>query len=894
MPKPFITCRPRTLTPEQLELARRRALEINPENAFEHHAIVRTPVGRRGGPRRLAVVVGNKWPSSGVRLSVQFLDAPPADLRARILLHMNAWNKTANILFTETQGTGQVRIARLDSPPDLAGYWSYVGTEILAIDDDQPTLNLEGFTMKTSDAEFRRVVRHEAGHTLGFDHEHMRKALVQRIDRKKAIAFYDRDQGWTPEETREQVLTPLAEKSLMGTSEADPTSIMCYHVPAEITKDGKPIPGGKDINTKDFAFAATIYPRTAKAPDAQAPAPKAPEVPRSEARPMGFVSPAQAADAFQLVVMDDFDGKTARPRASGETARFARLFATYGGARVTTPMRLRARPGEEPTRFGHIIRQHERIKEYTNRIGGSLPSDEEMIAFGADLFMTLFQGEVRDLYNEARARQRSGKLDLIFTSMIPWIAEKPWEFAYDPMRQTFLATEEVHFVRNVLTAVPADDISPKPGPLRILVVSAQPVAFDRLSVEQETEVIRRGFEPLIEAGVAQVEVLPRITPGALHARLSTGEFQVVHFIGHAGFDEAAGEGFLLFESTRGGEARVSERSAREILCQRGVQLVFLNACQTATGGRSEFNKGVAQALVSRGLPALVANQYSVLDSSATSFAQHFYWSLAQGLSLGQSAREARIAVNYSLQGDAIDWAVPVVYARDPCLRLATPPVAFVPFPAGAGRRERRSATRGRAQRIAVWDIDSVFPKLEQTLEVMNAAQQSFAFELVALSPPLDVWNFEERAPDGGPYLSASRLAERVAGKPAELRVDVLVCLTRQWMRDEEWLNLGGWWPGDRTPPVVVFSYAGYEELLAEGPATDRGLINIMVTGLAGFWANLDTHRRGPKSCPLYFNEARDLEVRTQRQTLDPTCRRRLQQKIPNELPALEALLQALP
>ncbi len=144
---------------------------------------------------------------------------------------MNAWGESANVVFTETQGTGQVRIARLDSPVDMAGYWSYIGTEILEADDDEPTLNLEGFTTRTSDAEFRRVVRHEAGHTLGFDHEHMRSDIVKRIDRKKAIAFFDRTEGWTPEEVEEQVLTPLAKKSIMGTAESDPLSIMCYQLP---------------------------------------------------------------------------------------------------------------------------------------------------------------------------------------------------------------------------------------------------------------------------------------------------------------------------------------------------------------------------------------------------------------------------------------------------------------------------------------------------------------------------------------------------------------------------------------------------------------------------------------------------------------------------------------
>jgi hypothetical protein len=154
-----------------------------------------------------------------------------------------------------------VRIARLDSPPDLAGYWSWVGTEILEIPNDEPTMNLEGFTMRVSDAEFRRVVRHEAGHTLGFDHEHMRGALVKKIDRQKAFAFFDRTQGWTQKEVEAQVLTPLSQRSIMGTAEADPLSIMCYQIPGAITKDGKPIVGGKDINPTDFAFAASVYPK---------------------------------------------------------------------------------------------------------------------------------------------------------------------------------------------------------------------------------------------------------------------------------------------------------------------------------------------------------------------------------------------------------------------------------------------------------------------------------------------------------------------------------------------------------------------------------------------------------------------------------------------------------
>ena len=589
--------------------------------------------------------------------------------------------------------------------------------------------------------------------------------------------------------------------------------------------------------------------------------------------------------------MDEFRGDSElRPRSERRGPKFAQVFASYGGARVTSAMRLRADKGEPRTNFGDIINVHERIKAYTNREQGSLPSDEEMMRFGGKLFETLLQGDVRRLYDEARTRQQRRRLDLVLTSMIPWIAEKPWEFAYDSGRQTFLATEEIHFVRNVLTNVPADPILRSDGPLRILVASAQPVGFGRLSIEQEVEVIRRGFEALIEAGLVVVEVLARATPAQIHDRLSSGTWQVVHFIGHGAYDEAENEGFLVFEDDRGGKYRLGERAVREIFCKRGVSLVFLNACESGRGGRADFNKGVAQSLVAHGLPALVANQYSVLDSSATSFAQHFYSSIAQGMSLGQAAREARIAVNYSLQGEPIDWAIPVLYARDPGMALCAAPATGRTVSATVARASSRLAVADREARIAVWDIDDVFPALAGTLQAMNDAQVIFGFELVDMSLPLDVWDLEESP--GTPYLQAEKLADRLRNKTVELRVDVLACVTRHWMEDEATVNLYGWWPDKGDPPIVIFSVAGFEELAAQGRDTDRAIANAMVAGLAGFYGDFDSHRGGARNCPMWLNPSRNVGHLIGEQKFDAVCKRKLRRKLGRKLGALEALLKA--
>jgi hypothetical protein len=254
-----LTCTPKRLDPSLRIQAAQKAVQINPINHAPVQRLSSVIPGFVALPEHIAVVTTKYWGAQGVMLTVGFLDGPEAALRSRILQHMNAWSATANVVFVETLGQAQVRIARQDGLN--GGFWSFLGTDILSIEADQPTMNLEGFTMDTLESEFHRVVRHETGHTMGFPHEHMRQELVDKIDPAKAIEFFGRTQGWSPEEVRQQVLTPLEESSLLGTPTADPNSIMCYQIPGSITKDGQPIVGGLDIDPSDFTFAQSIYPK---------------------------------------------------------------------------------------------------------------------------------------------------------------------------------------------------------------------------------------------------------------------------------------------------------------------------------------------------------------------------------------------------------------------------------------------------------------------------------------------------------------------------------------------------------------------------------------------------------------------------------------------------------
>ena len=258
-----IVCQPKFLPRSRWANAARMAASVNPLNQPPARS---AGLGRPLTPVEIAVLTTRYWGPAGVNLTVSFLDSPSKALRDRILSHMNAWSRKANITFRYTSGQGQVRIARI--PDD--GYWSYLGTDVLSIPLHRPTLNLDSFTMSTPESEFRRVVRHEAGHTLGFPHEHMRKALVALIDRQKAIKYFGDTQGWSPDEVVAQVLTPLEEGSLIATVKADPRSIMCYQIPGFLTKNGQPIVGGTDIVTSDHDFVGRIYPQPRKKAGARA------------------------------------------------------------------------------------------------------------------------------------------------------------------------------------------------------------------------------------------------------------------------------------------------------------------------------------------------------------------------------------------------------------------------------------------------------------------------------------------------------------------------------------------------------------------------------------------------------------------------------------------------
>ena len=268
----LVTCTPRIIPSDKLLLSSQNAISINSLNALPRIAMY-SGIETNGsfwlgeGLPSHIVATTKYWKfNEQVKITVSFLDKVNKALRDKIILYLNKWNKYgANILFVHSEEKND-SIVRINLEPNSdqkwAGYWAFLGTDNTIFEGPfGQTMNLESFTINTSDSEFNRVVCHEGGHVLGFPHGHLRKEIINKIDRKKAIAYYKKVSGWKDDTTIAQVLTPLKNEDIfMETEEVDTNSIMLYQIPASITVDHVAIAGGSIISNIDYEFASIIYP----------------------------------------------------------------------------------------------------------------------------------------------------------------------------------------------------------------------------------------------------------------------------------------------------------------------------------------------------------------------------------------------------------------------------------------------------------------------------------------------------------------------------------------------------------------------------------------------------------------------------------------------------------
>ncbi len=168
------------------------------------------------------------------------------------------------------------------------------------------------------------------------------------------------------------------------------------------------------------------------------------------------------------------------------------------------------------------------------------------------------------------------------------------------------------------------------GPGVVLLVSAQQMNKP-LNIEAEQRAVRRG---LAGANV-RPDYLPAANAESLVSDVSEARPRIVHFIGHGSLDgiELAYEQ-SYFESASG-------EALRAIFDGKGVQLVVLNACYSASQ---------ANALLGA-VGAVVGTSGTLADQATPRFSGAFYRALARGGTVGEAMQDGVAAVGVHLPPD---------------------------------------------------------------------------------------------------------------------------------------------------------------------------------------------------------------------------------------------------
>lgn len=283
------------------------------------------------------------------------------------------------------------------------------------------------------------------------------------------------------------------------------------------------------------------------------------------------------------------------------------------------------------------------------------------------------------------------------------VGAQPWEFAYDARQGGFagrVACERLTPVVRCLDAprfLPPLEVVP---PYRILVVDCVPEDQNPLETEEERSELRIAIE---HAKVARVVPLINPTVSELRRHLLRFRPHILHFIGHGDIDDVRGEGYLCLVDEDGKTDRLRGEELGQMLsaASSSLRLVFLNSCLTAKFPRYQGQdpwSATAAAILRAGVPAVIAMQFSILNSAATAFSTGFYRALREGDPLEAAVVEGRVEVQRS--SAPWQWSIPVLYLNTQDGELFKPPAAIV-----AGSRDEAPPLKLGIRSFLGWGRD---------------------------------------------------------------------------------------------------------------------------------------------------------------------------------------------
>jgi hypothetical protein len=292
-------------------------------------------------------------------------------------------------------------------------------------------------------------------------------------------------------------------------------------------------------------------------------------------------------------------------------------------------------------------------------------AEEELLAIGRYAFGHLMPARIQQFLEQTPS-------DHIRLDVDERLIDLPWEIINDGM--DFLCLKYAVGRRLVsdqtFSAAPRHALSSQS--LRALVVSNPTANLPAADIEG-TRVARL----LSEFGGLNVVHRNQGEMTKQDFLLSLGEYDIVHFAGHATHNpDTPDESALCFCD---GE-EVTAFEIGRFLTRRAPAIVFLNACWSAEELRignsyPAMMRGLGRTFLYSGVTAFIGYLIPVPDDAATDLAIDFYTSLVKGQTIGESLRRARIESRVRYGASDMTWSSAVMYG-EPSARVIVPPITI--------------------------------------------------------------------------------------------------------------------------------------------------------------------------------------------------------------------------
>ncbi|MGH3784978.1 MAG: CHAT domain-containing protein [Pseudonocardiaceae bacterium] len=313
------------------------------------------------------------------------------------------------------------------------------------------------------------------------------------------------------------------------------------------------------------------------------------------------------------------------------------------------------------------------------------PIDSRLTELGRELFTALLPTPIRDCLAASKGIAEVEGCELRLRFDLPaTLSDLPVEILCPPLDDKIGRALALNASLSVVRSVQVTQRTPRlpepqddREPLSILVVGASPPGWQTLKVSAEVAQLKKALRGFTAAEGADLEFLgagrdsvgpPTLAELAKRVR-KRGNPLAVLLIAHGETSPDQGQACVVLEDDNGSAHRVrADILAGTLGNSRRVRLVVLNLCVGAKVVSGEPLSGVAQALISNRIPAVVGMSTAVTDEAASRFTAPLFRALCNNETIDEAVQLARHQMEDIRADTRIEWCAPVLCMVDGCSR----------------------------------------------------------------------------------------------------------------------------------------------------------------------------------------------------------------------------------